>query len=441
MLNRHSVGSSLSLNQSSETRSTSPGSHEDLAIPGSVSLPPSPTHQSRPSSSRRSSLSSTLGSRTDRDSTHDALGLVSYLQRMHGLTKKRSYGVKAAKRSPPGDLRGVHGARPILPRLDLSTPPQTPSALQRGDDTNPGVHAPPLPSVPHRSSTSPDTRRARSRGPWLPASLPGSSSDSPSDSTTAALLSLESMTPRLTEFHTMDYPSRSSLVDRPHHSRHSARGSEFLQALAYHNAIPRSPDWSHSQTSSYEHFSAMLTPSDVHLTPPMSGDFGMTSHYPMGSSGMPRQSDSYSSTPLGSQTSSPLPSPSLTAPASPTDNTENQPFIVTPEYEAFVAARFEEAVRSGEMQASMTSDFAEGVSSPQSYKTSPPNPQGEYDLYALPQSTQHSSVSQEAGYLYEQRGDMSSQFASTTKEWDDMRNYMYDTTEYGASPSGSWFPS
>lgn len=68
----------------------------------------------------------------------------------------------------------------------------------------------------------------------------------------------------------------------------------------------------------------------------------------------------YAVSPQGSQTSSPLPSPSVTATTPPgahhagPDDPENQPFFVTPEYEALANARFEAAVRSGAVQANMT---------------------------------------------------------------------------------------
>ena len=74
----------------------------------------------------------------------------------------------------------------------------------------------------------------------------------------------------------------------------------------------------------------------------------------------------YAVSPQPSQSSSPsIPSPSMTAAAAAAsvghvavhnapDDVENQPFVVTPEYEAMANARFEAAVRSGAMQASMT---------------------------------------------------------------------------------------
>ncbi|PSR74541.1 hypothetical protein PHLCEN_2v9718 [Hermanssonia centrifuga] len=56
-----------------------------------------------------------------------------------------------------------------------------------------------------------------------------------------------------------------------------------------------------------------------------------------------------------SHNGTPLPSPSLTSPVGPAvDEGEDQPFVITPEYEAFANAQFAEAVRSGAMQASMT---------------------------------------------------------------------------------------
>jgi hypothetical protein len=77
----------------------------------------------------------------------------------------------------------------------------------------------------------------------------------------------------------------------------------------------------------------------------------------------------YAVSPQHSQSSSspPVPSPSVVAAtvavtggptasisAGGADDTENQPFVVTPEYEALANARFAAAVRSGAMQASMT---------------------------------------------------------------------------------------
>ena len=44
----------------------------------------------------------------------------------------------------------------------------------------------------------------------------------------------------------------------------------------------------------------------------------------------------------------------MAPPAGQVDEGEDQPFVVTPEYEALANARFEEAIRSGAMQASMT---------------------------------------------------------------------------------------
>lgn len=66
------------------------------------------------------------------------------------------------------------------------------------------------------------------------------------------------------------------------------------------------------------------------------------------------QGHPYGVSPTASQSNTPLPSPSVTAPIAQVDEGENQPFVVTPEYEAFANAQFEEAVRSGAMQASMT---------------------------------------------------------------------------------------
>lgn len=425
----------LSSTHAHSNPSSSPETHEEST---SASLPPSPTHQGRPTSNRRSSLTTISGPRHDgRDggpsrTTHDSLGLVSYLQKMHGLTKKRTYGVKAGKRPIPGDIRVSTTTRPILPRLDM---PISPYASVTGSDERADVSKSLSPPPPSRSSTSPTDRRARSRGPWPPGTPATVNGSSAPDSTTAALRSLQSMAPRLTEFHTIDTPSTNSLADLDPR-RPPRRGPELMHALAYHNATSKSPGWPETQ-SPYEHPGMSALTSPTHLTSLSDRSYGPDSTLVQsGSSLMARGSHSYNSTPLSSQTTSPLPSPSLTAPASPNDDAGDQPFIVTPEYEAFVAARFEEAVRSGAMQASMTSSLSDAVSAPQPYKTSPPMPH--YVSYSLQQSMESVPNYPEAGYLSQQHDQLTSQFQHRGYQWNSGQGYTDDTSRYGALPVEDW---
>lgn len=415
--------------------------------PNSMSLPPSPTHQSRPTSSRRSSLSSTIAPRIDAHdsaalrSSNDTLGLVSYLQRMHGLTKKRSYGVKAAKRQPPADLR-LSSARPILPRLDLPASPYASETSPTYDGSSTIASDSMHDVSSSRSSMSPTDRRARSRGPWLPTT-PGhanGSASSPPDSTTAALLSLQAMTPRLTEFHTMEWSARGSTADRKHGTRAAARGAELMQALAYHHATARTPALSHGQQF-YDQSSAMLRGA-THLPSVPDANYNLEGMSPpSGMSSLPRGSVSYDNTPLGSQTSTPLPSPSLTAPGSPTNSFEDQPFIVTPEYEAFVAARFEEVLRSGAIQASMTPEMSAAVPGQPSYEAASPTAQEHGFSYSLQQPMHQGLNYPEAGYVSHQHDELTLGFQNSGPHWDGGQSYVQQVPEYGALHAGQWYPS
>ncbi|KAL6306534.1 hypothetical protein BKA93DRAFT_773447 [Sparassis latifolia] len=172
-----------------------------------------------PAAARKSQSSTTTSrskkSRKAEATTYsDSRGLVSFLQQMHGLTKKRTYGAKPAKRSL-SDLRSSTATRPILPRLDISTTPSYTFPVLTNATGTDAPHPEPAPSPIHTQSSSlvnrgsADDRRARRRVPYLPTppAIESSSSDSyltSSSSSAAALRSLEAMPPRLTEFHTMD---------------------------------------------------------------------------------------------------------------------------------------------------------------------------------------------------------------------------------------------
>ena len=106
-------------------------------------------------------------------------GLVSYLQQMHGLTKKRSYGSKATKRASSGDTpRQAASSRPILPRLDLpdsrlrgwspypTTSPPNRAIMEKAVATAPR-YPPTAPPPLEGASGADEGRRSRSRWPWL----------------------------------------------------------------------------------------------------------------------------------------------------------------------------------------------------------------------------------------------------------------------------------
>lgn len=302
-------------------------------------------------------------------------GLVSYLQQMHGLTKKRTYGTKSSKRSggsstSPGSSSSAGESsrstinRPILPRLDLTaskqphgrTPyPKPPSSeLERSPPRSTAVsttatsssNTAPTPT-PSSSSTSPPQRgNTPRRLPWiLPTPLPELSSGqtAQSPSATLALRSLAAMSPRQSDFSTLGGVSSHSHDSRmsssptgyspPQHSL--ARGSQGVRRDLLHtmqggssppmygtgpsispasNAISATqyePGWGPSQIHEYDSH-----PHDVHAQIPI---------------GHPR----YGSMP-------------------PMEDPGDQPFIVTPEYEARADAEFAEALRSGAIEAQMT---------------------------------------------------------------------------------------
>ena len=322
----------------------------ETTISSTSTSPMSPVRHISPTSSRRSSVSTTSPRAEDRPGQHrsttDTLGLVGYLQRMHGLTKKRTYGAKQGKR-PTTVVEGHVPGRPILPRLDLTAPyPRPPLRASDSVLTSPGPSTAP-PSQSSSPSTERPTADAGSRASWQPLSpVFGSASGQASDSTAAAALrSLEAMAPRLTEFHTADRPSASA---RSPPGRDTGRGAQLMQALAHRDAVSADLSLQDMRGLTSASVSAMGSADVSSGSRPSTLDRSVS---------LDRLSY-YNMMPSASQTSSPLPSPSLTAPESSAESAEDQPFIVTPEYEAFVAARFEEAVRSGAMQAaSMTSNL------------------------------------------------------------------------------------
>lgn len=290
------------------------------------------------------------------DPSSDVPGLVSYLQQMHGLAKKRTNGVKAAKRNrTTQEPRSAPSSRPILPRLNVSAartnPYPSPSAPQpRIVETERQAHHS-SPSAHTYSMARTDERRAR-RGSWLPA-------------------------------RPLDVPASQSLTAHsPGHGRYpnsSPRG--FSTSTVPH--FSGNPTRSGSGTTSFGPYGGMtsIQPSARSCQPlgPHSGEHHLTSASNMSSvSALPLDQASrwlpaespahgytppYSASPTSqtfsdSQGTTPLPSPSLTAPSavsalSAPDDAENQPFVITPEYEAMANAQFEEALRTSNMQASL----------------------------------------------------------------------------------------
>lgn len=397
----------------------------------------SPVRHISPTSSRRSSVSATSPRAEDRPGQHrsttDSLGLVGYLQRMHGLTKKRTYGAKQGKRSATV-VEGHVPGRPILPRLDLTAPyPRPPVRAADGVLTSPGPSTAP-PSQRSSPSTERPTADTRSRAAWQPLSpVFGSASGQVSDSTAAAALrSLEAMAPRLTEFHTADHPSASA---RSPPGRDTGRGAQLMQALAHHDAV-----------------TADLSLQDMRALTSASAPAMGSADVPSGS--RPSTLDRsvsldrlsyYNMMPSASQASSPLPSPSLTAPESSAESAEDQPFIVTPEYEAFVAARFEEAVRSGEMQAaSMTSNVPGALSAPPVMATGEPmaHAQEVHQLMYLGQYPGMQGTDPQAGLSYDSNtwSTVTPASGGVGGQWDPDHRYVQHPSHYGGPSTDAWHP-
>lgn len=337
----------------------------------SSSIPSSPTydgprtgHRSSPQSRRgkhRASAPSSPGLATG-PPTH---GIVSYLQQMHGLTKKRSYGQKSSKRITSGEqTRPSNSSRPILPRLDL------PDSRLRGWSPYP-VSSPPNRSIMEKTAAggsryshiapapfdlSEDTHRARSRWPWLhPTPLPPTSSEQSAVYTNnSALRSLVSMAPRHPDFTTrvadeagIGFPS-SSRVDP------LAVGASYSHTDSPSHTSSQSTEWVADQHSQIVGVGLSSTPSPTIMTSPRTRGFWksptLSAQYHEQQSHS-RATVSYDH-PLDDNVRTPLASPS--SPSENPEDPENQPFVITPEYEAMANARFEAAVRSGAMQASMT---------------------------------------------------------------------------------------
>ncbi|KAI8977758.1 hypothetical protein BD414DRAFT_445776 [Trametes punicea] len=341
-------------------------------------------------------------------------GLVSYLQQMHGLTKKKSYGIKAPKKTYADAPLPMSG-RPILPRLEVSQSDiYTYPSFDSAQGSEPRVLVSDSHSQPNRrhsvdqlppsslvARTTNEDRRARRRGPWLPiaplvSSTPSSPTSATSPGTLAALQSLASMTPRLPDFVTKDRAAHGTATSQAEvHDPHAAQGASSADAYAY--AYPAMTSrGSADMTSPYaasqpmDPQAAAPSPSPYYYScahdcapqwyqqgpasnlPPSPTAAPSPSHTSASSySDAPRHLSDYtygSSPPSSSSTSPPLVNAAARA---PTDNPEDQPFIITPELLANADAQMEEALRSGALQASMTPALCSAVQPIPSTMSSP----------------------------------------------------------------------
>lgn len=351
-----------------------------------------------------------------------APSLVNYLKQIHGLTKKRNYSAKSSKRSATSDMpRPSTSSRPILPRLDLPpvTLPASATTDPKGKQSSVGAgepgpsrpRYPPIAPAIHPSRPSEESRRAQGRRwPWLHPSHVVSPPDTAGSSTAgnSALSNLGALQPRGPEFSGQfvgDMPSSMG-----HGPSQSAPGAPGVPASMRPGPIRRQsthPPYGISASPPSPHVSS---PIYAQSTPEYHGDLARGSPVyssppaprELSSSLYPHQSHhgAYTYTPPygGSQTSSPQPSPSMIAPVAAPDDGENQPFVVTPEYEAFANAQFEHAMRSGAMHASMTPGAPVAAASPTGYFAHP----GDTMMSPLQQQQQQTQSSSSLNYPYPQ---------------------------------------
>ncbi|EMD31188.1 hypothetical protein CERSUDRAFT_69524 [Gelatoporia subvermispora B] len=331
----------------------------------------------------------------------EGMGLVTYLQQMHGLTKKRSYGLKAPKRTPTTEAR-PGGARPILPRLEVSasTPYTYPTFNVEGR-----ASASPTTIVSHTSmqtleSAASEERRSRRHSPWLPVrpfQTGGPTTAAPSASNPSALRSLESMARRLPDLDRRPLnPPSVPYVSAAAATTYSANAPQpgYAQAqngthTVNYSAAASSPASPPSSEPSPSHMSSAVD-ADWRLADPAMHPHPHPHAYAY--TGVP-----YSTSPISSTSTASLPSPGIAPPApEPAVSMEDAPFVITAEYEALANARFEEAVRSGALQASMTvsTPVPAAASAPISPALTDPLPRQELYPVAMPQYPQYPAAPQ-----------------------------------------------
>ncbi|KAI0367067.1 hypothetical protein BV20DRAFT_1090972 [Pilatotrama ljubarskyi] len=474
------------------TKSTSPTTPPTQGSPPPSASPPHRKSSTSPTTPR----SRGRGSETSSSPPEGGGGLVSYLQQMHGLTKKKSYGVKAPKKTY-ADIQLPMAGRPILPRLEV---PQSNIYAYPSFDNGHGPEqhvlvsdSQPPPSRRHSADQLPsslvartattDDRRARRRGPWLPiaplaSSTPSSPTSVTSPGTLAALQSLASMTPRLPDFvtkgratpgaaqgptetqdpygahsagsadahaHAHAYAAHSAMTSRPTdpHAPYPTSPPQDPQGAAsptyyYSRAPAAAPQWSQHGSVGPSPASPVSAPSPSHTS---------TSGY---SDASRQYSDyTYGSSPPSSAAATPL---SMTAPAGAAENAEDQPFIITPEIVAKSDADMEEVVRSGALQASMTPALCSVVQTMQPAMSSPmyapSEPMAPDQLYypALSSSQGHQIPAQDpAGYPVYQSDvhmgvELSGSQADAGWQYGGTQGYMPPIPDY-VPTQGHWYPT
>ncbi|TCD61984.1 hypothetical protein EIP91_007648 [Steccherinum ochraceum] len=351
------------------------GSSQSSGTPVSSgsSLPSSPTLHD--SSERRKSVSPQTRRGRPGALEQPAHGLVSYLQQMHGLTKKRTYGAsKTAKRASTGDApRPSSSTRPILPRLDLPEQrsrafapyPTMGSPTSERPSTDKYTSSPPkyVPIAPASTPNSPsdDGRRSHSRFPWIqPGPLAPLSSGSSSTTSGAAnaLRSLAMMTPRHPDM-AARLPDLS--LERGGPPVYAGTSVHESAGMQYNHGVPAGPsyhtprdgaDWHYRQRSSTI---ATSNPTDYRMSATPSPTITAPSYDPAWIHGYPPPHDHIMSPhDHGFSTHNAMIPPPPISQQSSSSDPEDQPFVLSPEFEALANARYDEAIRSGAMRASMT---------------------------------------------------------------------------------------
>ncbi len=349
---------------------SSPG-HESASTSHVLSSSP-PTRRSRPKP-KETPQAGQASQETSRPQ------LVEYIKQIHGLTKKRTPGGKAAKKTGAAEQARASSSRPILPRLEL--PPSNLSVDPKGKATERAAleaassggsrYAAIAPAGPARSAAPEEGHRAQSqsprRWPWLqPATVPSATPVEErelSPSAAAALRNLQTIAPRLPgmgthlpgEQHSPPRARRAATYDtHTSQSEETVSTSTSLHRQATYPAPGMSPPPQsgrmhssqayHTVAGDYHYIMGTVTHNSPQFTGSQVSQTYAAEHY---SGYTPQQYPTFTS-PTGHGgmiSSSPLPAQ---------DDPENLPFVITAEYEALANAEFEQAVRSGAMQASMT---------------------------------------------------------------------------------------
>ncbi|KAI0084513.1 hypothetical protein BDY19DRAFT_524777 [Irpex rosettiformis] len=313
-----------------------------------------PTRRSRPK------LKEGQAAPSSQDSNRPGPGqLVDYIKQIHGLTKKRTPGGKTAKKAGTSEQPRASTSRPILPRLEL--PPANLSTDSKGKTTERAAleaassggsrYAAIAPAGQTRPSMSEEGHhgpaQSARRWPWLqPAPVLSSATPEESGlspSAAATLRNLQTIAPRMPGMGTQ-------LPGEPHSPPRTRRATTHG---GHTTAVPTSTSTHRHATYPTRTMSPPIDPTMMQRSQgspsyPGSqgysaeeyGDYVTQSQYPAFASAAGHD---------GPVSSSP---PGVSAQSS--DDAENQPFVITPEYEALANAEFEQAVRSGAMQASMS---------------------------------------------------------------------------------------